>query len=80
MQGLRGHENGKHPVLLRELRKQAASGMPFSFPHGDGGRVVPVMPAEEAQEAQEAEEEDVAVPAEEAEDSLEAGSLKPKDA
>ena len=64
-------------MLLRELRKQAASGMPFSFPHGNGGRVVPVMPA---QEALEAEEEDVAVPAEEAEDSLEAGSLKPKDA
>ena len=30
---------GRHPVLLRELRKQAASGMPLSFPDGDGGLV-----------------------------------------
>ena len=39
VQGLRGHEMGRHPVLLRELRKQAASGMPLSFPDGDGGLV-----------------------------------------
>ena len=64
VQGLRGHESGKHTVLLRELRKQAASAMPLSFLDCDGGLVVPDMPAEEAQEAQEAEE-DVAVPAEE---------------
>ena len=57
VQGLRGHEMGKHPVLLRELRKQAASGMPLSFPDGDGGLVVPsVPPAEEAEQAEEAEE------------------------
>ena len=53
VQGLRGHEMGRHPVLLRELRKQAASGMPLSFPDGDGGLVVPsVPPAEEAEEAE----------------------------
>ena len=43
---------GKHPVLLRELRKQAASGMPLSFPDGDGGLVVPSVPEQKKQNRQ----------------------------
>ena len=71
VQGLRGHEHGKHPVLLKELKKKAASGMPLTFADGDGFAVPDEQKAEDAVRAEEAEE---ASPVEEAlEESNEAG-------